>query len=681
MAGVVRSSIPVRGRRFMRQSGGRWTACGLLAVAAVVGAWSTMRSGSGLALLGPAGAADSFRRTVVHPPSAGTQADASPDTRLSLPRAERRSQATRDFTLWLDDTPDWLQAARQPTGEASNIHRSDYSGPAACRECHRKQFDSWSGHAHRWMNALATKNTVKGDFGDRKISYLGGEISTTMVGDSYRMRLERGAIRREYLVEQTIGSRFFQYYTGRLLNGPEPNGHPLYRESFVLPIGYWLDRQEWVPTVHVHADRDYLQHDPYAVRPWDPSHPQQFIYESKDLYRSNCNFCHTTFPLGDMLVRFHEVVTLFAPKRMDFSFPAYVQKARPDLWPAGKVAEQVQPPELSTMLQTYRTLDARKHAVTLGISCEACHLGARQHAEGKWKKPLFFPQAPELSVVAPKDGSGNRPADDFGRTHDNINWACGRCHTGKRPQFAAGMATWNSTEYADATRGSCYSQLTCVECHNPHETLGAGWKETPTQDDAHCLKCHQQFAPKAALAAHTHHQAGSEGSRCLNCHMPRINEGLQAVVRTHMIFSPTNAKMIEANHPNACNLCHVEQPIDWTLARLQEWYGATYAPDAIATSYPERQGPVAQGWLHSRNEAVRLVAADALCRANAKWATPELVNMLDDQFVLNRQFTRMGLESMLHVKLKDYGYEFYMQGDERRKPIEKVRAVLLRKSK
>ena len=56
------------------------------------------------------------------------------------------------------------------------------------------------------------------------------------------------------------------------------------------------------------------------------------------------------------------------------------------------------------------------------------------------------------------------------------------------------------------------------------------------------------------------------------------------------------------------------------------------------------------------------------------------MTMLDDQFLLNRQFTRMGLESMLNVKLKDYGYEFYMTGNERRQPLEKIRAALVKRS-
>jgi len=595
-----------------------------------------------------------------------------------IPDAERRWQATRDFTLWLDSMPETVRAARQPTGDASNIHPADYIGPDACRECHKQQYESWSHHAHRWMNARADTTTVKGDFSGRTMSYLGGEISLLQVDDSYRMRLSRGDVRREFIVDQTIGSRFFQYYTGRQLTGPEPEGHPLYRESHVLPVGYWLDKREWVPAVHVHDDKDYVQHDPFAVRDWDPAAKHKYVYDAHDLYRANCNFCHTTFPLGDMLVRFHDVVGQFPPTVLDLPLEQYTQRARPELWPAGKFSEDLADEELVNLLQSFRGLDAPTHAVTLGVSCEACHLGGRQHALGKWKKPLFHPQSSELTVRTRTDASGRRPEHDFGRTHDNINWACGRCHTGKRPQYAAGMSTWNSTEYSDAMRGSCYSQLTCIRCHPPHETLGAGWSRTPVEDDALCLACHQKYEADDSRVAHTHHPLGSAGSRCMNCHMPRLNEGLQAVVRTHMIFSPTNAAMIEANHPNACNQCHVEQPIDWTLARLQDWYGATYAEDRIRAKYPQRTGPAARGWLHSDNEAVRLVAADALCRAGAEWALPDLLNMLDDPFTLNRQFTRMGLESMLQIELKDSGYEFHMTPAERRQPIENLKARLLK---
>src|SRR5205823_5952240 len=153
--------------------------------------------------------------------------------------------------------------------------------------------------------------------------------------------------------------------------------------------------------------------------------------------------------------------------------------------------------------------------------------------------------------------------------------------------------------------------------------------------------------------------------------------GLQAVVRTHTIFSPTNPHMIESNQMNACNLCHVEQSIDWTLTHLKSWYRKTFRESGINAFDPGRDQPAAIGWLKSDNESVRLVAADALARAEARWALPELIRALDDPFLLNRQFARIGLEKMLRVKLSDFNYKFYQTHEERADPLQKLREHLL----
>ena len=207
--------------------------------------------------------------------------------------------------------------------------------------------------------------------------------------------------------------------------------------------------------------------------------------------------------------------------------------------------------------------------------------------------------------------------------------------------------------------------------------LGKKWTQPVERDDAVCLKCHDQFRAKDRRASHTHHPAGSAGDRCLNCHMPRINEGLQDVVRTHMIYSPTRKDMIQANHPNACNLCHTNQPIDWTLKYLKDWYGKTYDDRDISLHYADRSEPVGLGWLRSREEAVRLVGADALTRMRNSQALPQLIDALDDPYLVNRQFTAKGLEEMLGVSLSDFGYHFYQTQAERREPIARIRAKKL----
>ena len=63
--------------------------------------------------------------------------------------------------------------------------------------------------------------------------------------------------------------------------------------------------------------------------------------------------------------------------------------------------------------------------------------------------------------------------------------------------------------------------------------------------------------------------------------------------------------MIEANQMNACNMCHVDQSIDWTLSHLKDWYGDTFDELAISANYPDRKKSAAIGWMASDKEAVR----------------------------------------------------------------------------
>ena len=184
--------------------------------------------------------------------------------------------------------------------------------------------------------------------------------------------------------------------------------------------------------------------------------------------------------------------------------------------------------------------------------------------------------------------------------------------------------------------------------------------------------------------AHTHHPMDSTGARCMNCHMPKISEGLQDATRTHRIFSPTNVDNIEANQPNACNLCHLEKTIDWTVARLSEWHGydAKASEAKIAANSPNRDGAVGLGWLTGNHHATRLSAAQALILARQGWAIPALIDQLDtDPFLINRQLTQRGLDQWLGVKLRDLGYQFYMTPPERKEAIARLRPELLQRER
>lgn len=568
--------------------------------------------------------------------------------------------------LWWGDFPRKVrQVSSVPNADASsNIHPEDYVGPEACKRCHQKNYESWSHHPHRWMNALADSSTVKGDFSGAKMSYLGGEATFYQEDGEYQMRLVREDT-RIYIVNQTIGSRFFQYYTGKQISGPVQADRMPYLQDHVLPFGFWLEPKEWVPVVHIFDEYpdglriDPFDHDIYAME-----------FAS---YAVGCNVCHTTFALGDLLSGNTKRMAREVPLKLHWSASNYLEDVRPDL--LSMPSDAYSDVEFWELLRSMDALEAPTEAVTLGVSCESCHLGCREHVQNPDILPKFFPNSPHLRVESATDQL------DFGRTHTNVNWACGRCHTGNRPQLAAGMSTWNSTEYSDAMRGSCYSELRCIDCHSPHEATGRKWSLPPEKDDALCIRCHQKYDSAQAQAAHSHHVAGSEGSRCMNCHMPRLNEGMQDVVRTHTIFSPTNSEMIHKNHPNACNQCHAEESIDWTVDYLGKWYGSRYKSELLDEAYTDRKQPAPLGWLHSENESVRLLGADTLIRTNSRWALDDLIGALDDRFLLNRQFARRGLETMLGVRLEDYGYRHYMTPKERKKPIAELRKSLVPSSK
>ncbi len=297
------------------------------------------------------------------------------------------------LTLWWERIPDKVKDKSFQTGSKSNIHPRDYAGPEACRKCHSQNYQNWSRHPHKKMNALAIKENVLGDFsGNAKINYLGGTGTFTRKGGRYFMNLERGDVRLEYAVTQTIGSRFYQYYVGKLLRaaGVEPF-NIYYATDHLLPFGYWLDRREWVPVVHVLNEvPDGERIDPYDLT-GIPVDGENYVG-----YHFGCNYCHTTFPLGDMLIRNPALIGRHAPVGLHWGISDYLSEAHPDLWESDRDPSALPQQEMLDLMSSIVLFEAPEHAVTLGVSCEACHLGARARQESENPAEVFSAKPPSL---------------------------------------------------------------------------------------------------------------------------------------------------------------------------------------------------------------------------------------------------------------------------------------------
>src|SRR5438552_12081810 len=209
-------------------------------------------------------------------------------------------------------------AASTPANPYSNIEPQDYVGADKCAACHEEKYRTWSQHPHRWMNAAAGPERVFGDFsGSARIRNLGGEGRFWREGDQFFMSAERGAVRRRYRITRTIGSRYFQYYIGLQLQGPELPQDLRYKVEHVLPFGFWLRRQQWVPTVHIRAERKEDSDDPKF------NTYEDMVYTP---YDRSCSACHTTIPAGDWLLRNPYTAGDYSPYPLMMSISDYLHE-------------------------------------------------------------------------------------------------------------------------------------------------------------------------------------------------------------------------------------------------------------------------------------------------------------------------------------------------------------------
>lgn len=215
-----------------------------------------------------------------------------------------------------------------------------------------------------------------------------------------------------------------------------------------------------------------------------------------------------------------------------------------------------------------------------------------------------------------------------------VNAICAQCHSTPSPRFPDGAAARNSSEALAQSAGAC-AGIKCTDCHDPHVSgPGAGAPDAATHLAA-CAGCH------AMAADHSRHAPAS--ATCLDCHMPRIVQGVSAFVRSHRISTPANPVMLGDTGVNACNLCHLDRSVGWTAQQL----GVPGITD---------DRPAGDAWLASPLGAIRITAAHAYAR-QGKTAVPHLLPVLDDPIAYYRMWTLLAIETALGRRLTRAEYD------------------------
>ncbi|MDG2334332.1 MAG: tetratricopeptide repeat protein [Myxococcota bacterium] len=118
--------------------------------------------------------------------------------------------------------------------------------------------------------------------------------------------------------------------------------------------------------------------------------------------------------------------------------------------------------------------------------------------------------------------------------------------------------------------------VTCSDCHDPH---GLGLR---AEGNALCTRCHgeqpsQKFPSLQAklydAPSHHRHEAGSEGSECVACHMPETTYMGIDPRRDHGMKVPRPDLSESLNVPNACSGCHADKTSGWAAGKVRDWYG------------------------------------------------------------------------------------------------------------
>ncbi|MCC9601307.1 cytochrome c3 family protein [Stieleria sp. JC731] len=447
-----------------------------------------------------------------------------------------------------------------PVAATPKVDRSHgYIGSDSCRQCHQEHHQSWHESYHRTMTQMVGPESVPESIVDGgRIEFLDEDYVFTREGDEYFVELNdpiaNGKRVKRKLVLMT-GSHHMQVFWYE-------SGYD--QTPAQLQIMYYIDGGRWIPRRSAFL-RHPNMHKDYELGRWNgicsnchatqtrtrPPESGEINWETSIAeYGITCEACHGP---GEEHVKLHQPSD---------SSPLNNEVARQD-------DPIVNPSELPKDLKS--DLCGQCHGMMM-ISIADAKDKETYFSSGRQFRPGDqLEDAPFLRLVRAskdfKESESFRLFDAHPGVTENHFWPDGQMRVTGR-------------DYSGMIESPCYQrgELGCVSCHTMHqqdESLQAEWKDDQLKpqmrtDDA-CLQCHPSYADLGE--SHTHHPVGSEGSRCMNCHMPHTVYGILKSSRSHTISSPSVATTLQTGRPNACNLCHLDFTLQQTAKHLHEWYG------------------------------------------------------------------------------------------------------------
>jgi predicted CXXCH cytochrome family protein len=453
-----------------------------------------------------------------------------------------------------------------------------------------------------------------------------------------------------YRVTRVIGGRYREDFAGVGVGGADAR-------ELLLPVSYVFETRS------------------YRLKGYSVLVNERPGLRAGGVWSETCVFCHNTVPYFDALwgelagpgapVYQGTVVDKLLPRerrwRLDVDAGGGGEAALRDAVAAEVAAVGGTPPRagderrdaLAHGIRELRSRFGARNFVEIGIGCEACHGGSREHVADPRVHTEFGPRAPFLQ--ARPDGGG-----EITRA-EQINRVCARCH---QVLFSRYPFTWEgetrrggqpggssitSGEARDYLLGGCARRMSCATCHDPHaEDRRADLDRlATTAGNAVCVGCHPQYAPAPALAAHAHHDPAGAGASCIACHMPKKNMGLgYALTRYHRIGRPDDPARVERDRPIECALCHVDKTVADLVGTMETWWGRKYDRAALEGLYGTLQARPLQATLMRGKAHEQAVALSVLGDAHRTEVLPAIAHQMANPFPLVRYYAKRAFDGM-----------------------------------
>jgi len=218
--------------------------------------------------------------------------------------------------------------------------------------------------------------------------------------------------------------------------------------------------------------------------------------------------------------------------------------------------------------------------VEQGVGCESCHGPLKKHVE--WQKAH-----PDGALLRRQDRQEAHPRSvpvglrglslAARRPHRRVE--PGTRTTTLRPRHGGhGRHVLSDGQIWDEDFEFNVFQLSymhdagvrCNNCHSPHTSK---IRKTPNEL---CLDCHRSSMNGRIPidpVAHGFHPLDKGGSQCIDCHYPQTPYMQRHWRHDHGMTIPDPQLTKEFGLPNACNRCHQDKDVDWSIQWVDKWYG------------------------------------------------------------------------------------------------------------